>query len=185
MIDETLSDLKESIGKAHEALKRDLSRLRTGRANASMLDAVRVDYYGTMTPISQMATVNVPEARMLIVKPWDKGQMKILEKAIVESGLGLNPQPDGDMLRIPMPALTEERRKDLVKIARKGGEECKVAIRKSRHVAKDLLKEIEESGGASKDDVERAQKKLEELVQEGTGHVDEIVASKEKDIMEI
>lgn len=185
MIEETLAELKDSIGKAHEALKRELGRLRTGRASAQLLDSVRVDYYGTITPLSQMANIAVPEARMLTVKPWDKGQVKAVEKAIVEAGLGLNPMSDGDLIRIPMPPLTEERRKELVKLARKNGEECKVAIRKSRHDAKDVLSALEKEGEASKDDVERAQKKVEDIVQEGTGRADEIVAHKEKDIMEI
>lgn len=185
MIDETLEELRTAIGKTHEALKRDLTKLRTGRANAALLDSLRVDYYGTPTPISQMANIAVPEARLLIVKPWEKSQVKAIEKAIMESGLGLNPQSDGEILRIPMPALTEERRKELVKIARKNCEECKVAIRKARHEAKDMLASIESDGGASADEVERAQRKVEEIVQEGTAQADAIVAKKEKDILEV
>src|SRR5678816_4469797 len=137
MIDEVLSELGQSMEKAHAALKRDLAKLRTGRAHASMLDGVRVDYYGQVTPLSQMATINVPEPRLITVKPWDKSQVKAVEKALKESDLGLNPQPDGDLIRIPLPPLTEERRKEFVKIAKKYGEECKVAIRKARHDALD------------------------------------------------
>jgi ribosome recycling factor len=185
MIEETLSELSTAIGKAHDALKRDLSKLRTGRANAGMLDGVRVDYYGVPTPISQMATVAVPEARMLTVKPWEKGQAKAIEKAIVEANLGLNPQADGDFIRIPMASLTEERRKDLVKIARKNGEDCKVAIRKARHEAKDMLATLESEGDASQDEVERGVEKLEKLVQQGGAEVDAIVSRKEKDILEV
>lgn len=185
MIDEILEDLQASIGKAHEALKRDLGKLRTGRASAALLDGIRVDYYGVPTPINQMANVTVPEARMLMVKPWEKGVSKAIEKAIVEAGLGLNPQSDGDLLRIPMPALTEERRKDLVKLAKKSGEECKIAIRKSRHEAKDMLDGLVQSGDSGEDDVTRAMAKLEEIVKGGTSQVDDIVAKKEKDILEI
>src|SRR6187399_774015 len=119
MIEEVLSELGKGIEKAHAALKRDLAKLRTGRAHPSMLDGIRVDYYGQTTPLAQMATVSVPEPRMLTVKPWDKSQVQAIEKAIRESGLGLNPQSDGDLIRIPIPALSEERRKDLVKVARK------------------------------------------------------------------
>lgn len=185
MIEETLGELREAIGKAHEALKRELSRLRTGRASAQLLESVRVDYYGTITPLSQMANVNVPEARLLVVKPWDKSQVKAVEKAIVDAGLGLNPQSDGDFIRIPIPPLSEDRRKELVKIARKHNEECKVAIRKARHEAKDMLSTIEADGAASQDEVDRAAKKVEEIVQEGTAKVDEIVAKREKDILEV
>ena len=185
MIREALEELENAIVKAHEALRRDLAKLRTGRANPDLLDSLRVDYYGTSTPIGQMANIAVPEARLLTVKPWDKGQVKMIEKAIMESDLGLNPQTDGDLIRIPMPPLTEERRKDLVKLARKQSEECRVAIRKARHDAKDILDAIESDGDASADDCDRARKKLEEIVQTGTAKVDEIVSKKERDILEV
>ena len=185
MLDEILSDLKTSIAKAHEALKRDLGKVRTGRANAGMLDTLRVDYYGTMTPIAQMAAVNVPEPRLITVKPWDKSVVKLVEKAIRDSDLGLNPQVDGDLIRLPIPPLTEERRKEMVKVAKKVGEECKVAIRKVRHDALDLASTIDSEGGASADDVDRAKKKAEELVAEGIKVVDSIIANKEKDILEV
>jgi ribosome recycling factor len=185
MIDDVLSELKQGIEKAKEALRRDLSKLRTGRAHPGMLENLRVDYYGQSTPISQMASVNVPEPRMLTVKPWDKSMVQAVEKAIRESNLGLNPQVDSELIRIPIPALSEERRKELVKVAKKNGEECKVAIRKSRHDALDMLTEIEKDGGASKDDVERGKKKAEELVSESGAAVDGIVQAKEKEILAI
>ncbi|GAC1541833.1 MAG: ribosome recycling factor [Polyangiales bacterium] len=185
MIDDVLKDLQVSIGKAHDALKRDLTKLRTGRANAGMLEGVRVDYYGTPTPLTQMANVNVPEARLLIVKPWDKTQCKAVEKAIREAELGLNPQVDGDVIRIPIPALTEERRRELVKASKKNGEESKVAIRKARHEALDMLSEFDNDGTLSADDVDRGKKKAEEQVAEGVKQVDTILAHKEKDIMEV
>lgn len=185
MLDDVHKELVTAIGKAHEALRRDLSKLRAGRANPALLDGIRVDYYGTMTPLAQMAHINVPEARLLTVKPWDKTAMKGVEKAIREADLGLNPQPDGDIIRIPLPPLTEERRKEFVKIARKYGEECKVTIRKGRHEAIDMLKEIDDAGDASADDVERAKKKAEDTVAEGIKQVDSFVSSKEKDILEV
>jgi ribosome recycling factor len=185
MIDDVIKDLQSHMVKAHEALKRDLAKLRTGRANASMLDGVRVDYYGTPTPLAQMATVNVPEPRLLTVKPWDRSQVKAVEKAIREANLGLNPQPDADLIRIPIPALTEERRKDLAKVARKNGEESKVAIRHSRHDALKMLKDAVDEGEIPADDHDRAVKKVEEVVADGVKQVDAILAHKEKDIMEV
>jgi ribosome recycling factor len=183
MIDEVLEELRQAMEKAQGALRRELSKLRTGRAHAGMLDGIRVDYYGQTTPIAQMATVSVPEPRLITVKPWDKSQVQAIDKAIRESDLGLNPQVDGELIRLPIPALSEERRKDLVKLARKHGEECKVAIRKARHDALDMLSELKKSGDASEDDVERAKKKAEELVSEGGHTVDQIVQSKEKEIL--
>lgn len=185
MMDDIRQQLQLGISKAHEALKREFSRLRTGRANADILDGLRIDYYGSPAPIKQVASISVPEARMLNVKPFDRSQIRAIERAIAESELGLNPQNDGELIRIPMPALSEERRKELVKLARKHGEDCKVAIRKARHDAKSMLDELKKEGEASEDDVERAQKKVEELVQGGVSRVDEILASKEKDILEI
>jgi ribosome recycling factor len=185
MINDVLSELHTSIGKAHDACKRDLVKLRAGRASAEMVAGIRVDYYGTPTPIPQMANVSVPEPRMITVKPWDKGTLKAIEKAIRESDLGLNPAVDGDIVRIPIPPLTEERRKEFVKIAKKQGEECKVTIRKARHEALDMLAEIKDGGDASEDEVERAKKKVEEVVSDGVKGVDVLVAAKEKDILDI
>ena len=185
MLDDVHKELATSIAKAHEVLTRDLAKLRAGRANMNLLEGIRVDYYGTMTPLAQMANVAVPEPRLITVKPWDKSQMKAVEKALRESDMSLNPMVDGDLIRIPLPPLTEERRKEFVKIARKYGEECKVTIRKARHEALDMLKEIDDGGGASTDEVERSKKKAEETVAEGGKMVDTIIAKKEKDIMEV
>jgi ribosome recycling factor len=185
MIDDVLSELRVSITKAHEALKRDLAKLRTGRANAAMLEGVRVDYYGTQTPLNQMANITVPEARLLIVKPWDKSQVKAVDKAIRDAELGLNPQVDSDMIRIPIPPLTEERRKELVKNSKKYGEDSKVSIRKARHEALDMLTEIDKDGAMSADEVDRGKKKVEEVVAEGVKQVDTILAHKEKDILDV
>ncbi|HEX2732728.1 MAG TPA: ribosome recycling factor [Polyangiaceae bacterium] len=185
MTDDVLKELGTSIEKAHDALKRELGKLRTGRAHAGMLDGIRVDYYGTPTPIGQMATVAVPEARMLTVKPWDKGSLSLIEKAIRESNLGLNPQNDGELIRVPVPPLSEERRRDLVKIAKKAGEECKVAIRKARHEAIDMLNEFKKDGELSEDETERGKKRVEEVVSTGSGWVDTHIQAKEKEILQV
>jgi ribosome recycling factor len=185
MLDDVQKELSTSITKAQDVLKRELTKLRAGRANPSLLDNIRVDYYGTPTPLNQMAHVNVPEPRLITVKPWDKSQMKAVEKALRESDLGLNPQIDSDVVRIPLPPLTEERRKEFVKIAKKYGEECKVTIRKARHEAIDMLNALEADGDASADDVDRAKKKVEDIVAEGSKQVDTMIGSKEKDIMEV
>lgn len=184
MIEDALEELKGSITNAHDALRAELAKLRTGRANPDLLEGVRVDYYGTQTPIKQLATIAVPEARMLVVKPFDKSQIRQVERAIMDSDLGLNPQNDGEIIRIPMPPLTEERRKELVKLARKHGEDSKVSIRHARHEAKDFLDSLKEEG-ESEDDVERAKKELEEIVKTAQNKVDEIVEKKEKAIMEV
>jgi ribosome recycling factor len=185
MVEETLQELKTSIAKAHEALKRELSKIRTGRANPALLDSIRVDAYGSPTPIAQLATVNVPEARMLTIKPWDKSQIKAIEKALVQSPLGLTPQNDGDIIRVPMPPLTEERRKELTKLAKRSGEDTKVVIRKARHDAKELIKGFVDEREIGEDDGERAQKEIEELIQRANAEVDQIIARKEKDILEV
>ena len=184
MINDVQKDLAASLAKAHDALKRELTKLRAGRASAALLDGLKADYYGTLTPLTQMAHINVPEPRLLTVKPWDKTQVKAVEKALRESDLGLSPQVDGDVIRIPLPPLTEERRKEFVKVARKYGEECKVGIRKHRHDALDMLGTLE-ADGTSADEVERAKKKVEEVVAEGVKHVDQMIANKEKDILEV
>jgi ribosome recycling factor len=185
MIEDVQKDLSASLAKAHEALKRELAKLRAGRASANLLDGIRVDYYGTLTPLAQMAHINVPEPRLLVVKPWDKSQVKAVDKALRESDLGLSPQVEGDLIRVPLPPLTEERRKEFVKIARKYGEECKVSIRKARHDALDMLGAIEEGGDASADAVDRGKKKVEEMVQDSVKQVDASIGAKEKDILEV
>ncbi len=185
MLEEILADLRASLARVHEALKRELSRLRTGRANPSMLDGIRVDYYGTPTPIANMATVSVPEPRMIQVKVWERGQAKAVDRAIRESDLGLNPMVDGDIVRIPLPPLTEERRRDIAKSARKHGEETRIAIRKARKDAKDLIDAAISDGDVSEDDGDAAWKKAEELVNAAVKHTDETITAKEKDIMTV
>ncbi len=185
MIDDTLAELGKDVAKAHEGLRRELTKIRTGRAHPSILESVRVEIYGSSMPISQCASVNVPEARLLTVKPWDKSQLKAIEKAIVTSPLGLNPQSDGEILRIPMPPLSEERRRDLTKLVKKHGEDTKVAIRKARHDAKDLLTSLKNDGDISEDELDRAQKKVEDVIQKANAEVDTIVARKDKDLLEV
>lgn len=185
MIDEVFQDLKASVEKSQEALRAQLGKLRTGRAHPNMLDSVRVDYYGSRTPLSQMAAVAVPEPRMLTIKPWEKNQVQAIDRAIRESDLGLNPQVDGELIRVPVPPLSEERRRDLTKVAKKYGEECKIAVRKARHDAIDLLTTLKKSGDCSEDEMERAKKKLEELITSANQSVDEVVLSKEKEILTV
>ncbi len=185
MIQDVQKELVSSLAKSHDALKRELLKLRAGRASPSLLEGIKVDYYGTPTALTQMAHVNVPEPRLITVKPWDRTQVKPVEKALRESDLGLNPQIDGDLVRVPLPPLTEERRKEFVKIARKYGEECKVGMRKSRHDALDLLGSLEDGGESSADEVDRAKKKVEELVQDAVKQVDGVIANKERDILEV
>jgi ribosome recycling factor len=185
MLEEVFKELRASIEKAVEALRRDLSKVRTGRAHAGMLDGLRVDYYGVATPVGQMATVSVPEPRLIIVKPWEKGQVKHIEKAIRESDLGLNPQSDGEIIRLPIPALTEERRRDMVKLTKKHGEECKVAVRKHRRDANEMIESLDKDGDVSGDDADRAFKKVEELVADGIKLIDQVIAAKEKDILDV
>ena len=185
MLAETLEELGGAIAKAHEALKRDLAKIRAGRANPAILDGVRVDYYGSPTPLKQLASISVPEPRMIMLKPFDRSQIQVIEKAIMEAQLGLNPGNDGELIRVPMPPLTEERRKELVKVARKSGEDCKVAIRKARHDAKDMIDSLQKEGEVGEDDADRARKELEEVVKSGTNTVEQIVGKKEADILEV
>ncbi len=185
MLEDVIQELRSGIEKSIEALRRDLSKVRTGRAHAGMLDSVRVDYYGTPTPLHQMATVSVPDARLLTVKAWEKGQSKHIEKAIREANLGLNPQVDGELVRIPIPALTEERRKEMVKLTRKHGEECKVAVRNHRRDAKEMIDTLDKDGEVSADDADRAKAKVEDTVADGIKQVDAVISHKEKEILEV
>ncbi len=185
MIADTLEELKTAISKAHDSLRRELARIRTGRANANILDSVRVDYYGTPTPLKQVASISVPEARLIVLKPFDRTQIGAIEKAIATGNLGLNPSNDGKVIRIPMPPLTEERRKELVKVARAKGEDAKVAIRAARHDAKDMIDAFQKDGDVGEDAADRGKKEMEEIVKGGTSAVDDIVEKKEKDIMEV
>jgi len=185
MLSETIDELKAAIQSAHESLRRELAKVRTGRANPDMLDSIRVDYYGSSTPLKQVASITVPEARMIMVKPFDATQVQAVERAIMSSSLGLNPQNDGKLLRIPLPMLTEERRKELVKVARRCGEDCKVSIRHARHDAKDMIDALEKDGDVPADPADRARKELEEVVKAASQAVDDLVQKREADILEV
>jgi ribosome recycling factor len=185
MVEEVIAELESSIVKAQEALRRDLAKLRTGRAHPGMLESIRADYYGTSTPLGQMANISVPEPRMLTVKPWDRSAVQAVDKAIRESDLGLNPQTDGDLIRVPIPALSEERRKDLVKLAKRNGEDCKVAVRKARHDAIAMLNDLKKEGDLSEDEVERAKKRVEDAVGAAGQAVDTVIHTKEKEILQV
>lgn len=185
MIDEVFETMTDAVAKSHEALRATLSRIRTGRANSALLDSVRVDYYGAMTPLNQLASISTPEPRLIMVKPFDRSSVASVEKAIQSADLGLNPSSDGEIIRIPVPPLTEERRRDLVKMVRKHGEEGKVAVRNHRRDCNSLLKDLESEGDASKDDVARALKKIQEMTDAAVADVDRLMETKEKEIIEI
>lgn len=185
MLDTVLNELKTGIEKAYASLSRDLSKIRTGRANAAMLDSIRVDYYGVPTPIHQMATISTPEPRLITVKPWEKGQVRAIDKALRESDLNLNPQSDGDLIRIPIPALTEYRQKEMIKLTKKFGEESKVAIRKYLRDANEMIEQLGSEEQISEDDAVQARKKIEDLAAEGGKKMNALVAAKEMEILAV
>jgi len=185
MIDEVYKTMKEEVARSQEALRHALGRVRTGRANAALLDSVRVDYYGAMTPLNQLATISTPEPRLLVVKPFDRSSVSSVERAIQAAGLGLNPSSDGEFIRIPVPPLTQERRKELVKVVHKQSEEAKVAVRNHRRDCNAMLKDLEGEGSAAQDDVARALKRIQEMTDAAIADIDKIVAAKEKEITEI
>ncbi len=182
---EIQKNLQQQMDKTIEALKFEFSTIRAGRANAQMLDKIRVDYYGTPTPINQVGSISVPEPRTLMINPWDKSAMKEIEKAIRNSDLGLNPTNDGDVIRISVPALTEERRKELCKQAKKASEEFKVRIRNERRDANDRLKKLEKEGEITEDDLKKAQNDVQKLTDKYTKDIDTLLAAKEQDIMAV
>lgn len=185
MMQELLRDAEEKMVKSIAALQKDLATLRAGRATPALLDKILVEYYGVPTPVAQMASVSVPEARTLVIQPWDKGTVKDIEKAILKSDLGMTPISDGTVIRLPIPQMTEERRLELVKTVRKKGEDCKVAVRNVRREANDMLKELEKSSEISEDDLKRSQDEVQKLTDKHVKQVEEVVDTKEKDIMEV
>ena len=185
MIDETLFDAEEKMEKAVHVAREELGGLRTGRATPSSFARLVVDYYGAPTPIPQMASVTIPEARMAIIKPYDVSQLGAIEKAIRGSDLGVNPSNDGSIIRIVFPQLTEERRRDLVKVAKGKGEDAKVAIRSIRRHANEALDRLAKDGEAGEDDVHRAEVELDKLTGRYTGSVDEVVRAKEAELLEV
>lgn len=175
---------EERMEKAIQALSRDLSTLRAGRASSSILDRVQVEYYGALTPLNQLANISTPDSRTLIIQPWDKSSLADIERAIMKSDLGLTPANDGNIVRLSIPALTEERRSELVKLTKKFGEESKVAIRNIRRDANDDIKKLEKTD-ISEDESRRHQEDVQKLTDKFIAEVDNVLASKEKEIMEV
>lgn len=184
-MDSVIKEGKSKMERAIESYQVELSKLRTGRATVTIFDDVKADYYGTPTPITQMANISAPEPRLINIQPFDISQLGAIEKAIIQCDLGLTPSNDGKLIRISIPPLTEERRKDIVKLARKYSEECRVSIRNSRRDANDLLKEMEKEKLISKDDLKRGQDDVQDLTGKEIAKVDEILTAKEKEVMEI
>ena len=182
---EIQNKLQQQMEKTIEALKHEFSTIRAGRANAQMLDKIRVDYYGTPTPINQVGSISVPEPRTLMINPWDKSAMKDIETAIRNSDLGLNPTNDGEVIRLNVPALTEERRKELCKQAKKASEEFKVRLRNERRDANDKLKKLEKEGEITEDDLKKAQDNVQKMTDKYTKEIDTLLDAKEKDIMAV
>jgi ribosome recycling factor len=185
VIDETLFEAEEKMERAIEFAKEDFATIRTGRATPAMFAKILIDYYGTPTPLPQMASIAVPEPRMALIKPYDASQMKAMERAIRDSDLGVNPNNEGTQIRILLPQMTEERRRDMIKVARHKGEEAKVAVRNVRRKAKEELDRIAKDGEAGEDEVRRAEKELEDLTHKFVGHIDEIVKHKEAELLEV
>lgn len=185
MINEILDDAKTRMNKSVEALKNELSRLRTGRANTALLENIKVDYYGNPSPLNQVANVTVADSRTLGVQPWEKGMVQVIEKAILESDLGLNPMSAGDMIRIPIPPLTQERRIDLVKLVKSEGEGGKVAVRNIRRDAISHIKELLKEKEISQDDEHRAEEQVQKLTDTYISKIDSLLKEKEEELMEI
>lgn len=180
-----IAETNQRMQKAIENLKKDLLRIRTGRATPALLDGITADYYGSPVPINQIANISVPDARMIVVQPWEKNMLKEIEKAIQTSDLGLNPQNDGNIIRLPIPALSEERRKDLFKNCKKIGEESKVGIRNIRRDSNELLKKAEKDKDVTQDDAKKGQDDIQRITDKFIKTIDDLLVQKEKEIMEV
>ena len=185
MIDDTLLDAEEKMDKAVERAREDFGSVRTGRATPQMFNRILVDYYGTPTPLVQLASFSTPEARMAIIQPYDKSAMGAIEKAIRDSDLGVNPGNDGNVIRVALPQLTEERRKEMVKITRGKGEDAKISIRNIRRHAKEALDKLQKDGDAGEDDVRRAEKELDDVTAKHVASVEDLLKSKEAELLEV
>lgn len=185
MIDDVLKDAESRMKKALEALGRDLISIRTGRATPALIDKLNVEYYGTPMPLNQLASISAPEPRLLVVQPWDKGALPIIEKALQKSEMGFNPSNDGQVIRIPVPALTEERRRDMVKMVKHKVEDARVSLRNVRRDALHSLKELESEKMISEDDHKRASEKLDDLVHKYTREADHTGEAKEAEVLEV
>lgn len=185
MIDETLLDVEEKMEKAVSVAKEDLATVRTGRATPSMFSRILVEAYGVPTPLNQVASVNIPEARTVVIKPYDASQLRAIEKAIQESDLGVNPSNDGQLIRINVPQLSEERRKEMVKIAKSKGEDARITIRSLRRKGKDEIDKLVKDGDVGEDEGNRAEKELQNLTDQYVAQVDELVKHKESELLEV
>jgi len=185
MVNDILSEAKDSMQKALEALHHEMSTVRTGRASTHLLDQIRVDYYGSQVPINQVANVGAPEPRLITVAPWDKTSLPLIEKAIQESNLGLTPSNDGTIIRLPIPPLNEDRRKELVKVVRQYAEESRVSVRNHRRDANDLIKAGQKDGEIPEDDSKRASDQVQELTDKFIKQIDDVLKNKEEEIMEV
>jgi ribosome recycling factor len=185
MIDDITKDTDEGMKKAVDSFKRDLQKVRTGRANTAMLDGVKVDYYGTPTPVNQVANITVVDARLITVKPWEKAMIAVIDKAIRASDLGINPVADSELVRLPIPPLTQERRRDLAKTVGKQTEEARVAVRSARRDAMDMIKEAEKDKQISEDERKKGEKSIQDLTDKYIAQVEDIAKAKEKEIMEL
>ncbi len=184
MVNDIISDLKSNMDETLESLKRELAKRRTGRANVAILDGIKVDYYGSKSPLNQVASVQVPDPRLITIKPWEKSMVPVIEKALQQSSLGLTPSSDGELIRLPIPPLSEERRKNLVKDIKKVGEESKVALRNQRRDANEMLKELEKGKDITEDELRRGQTNVQEVTDQWVAKVDEMVGAKETEILE-
>jgi ribosome recycling factor len=185
VIDETLFEAEEKMERAIDFAKEEFAVIRTGRATAAMFSKIMIDYYGTPTPLTQMASIAIPEPRMALIKPYDAGQLSAMEKAIRDSDLGVNPGNEGTQIRILLPHMTEERRREMIKVARHKGEEAKVAVRNVRRKAKEELDRIVRDGEAGEDEGRRAEKELEDLTHRFVAHIDELMKHKEAELLEV
>jgi len=185
MVDDLFHDTEHKMERSLTALRKDLSRIRTGRASLALLEGITVDYYGTPTPLHQVATLAVPESRLITIQPWDKAQLGLLEKSIQRSDLGLTPVNDGKIIRLAIPPLTAERRKDLVKQVKKMGEEAKIALRNVRREGNDALRDREKAKQISEDDWRRSQEQMQKLTDRYITQVDDILSAKEHEILEV
>ncbi|ROQ93536.1 ribosome recycling factor [Desulfosoma caldarium] len=185
MLNEVFEDAKDRMQKAVATLEKEFKRLRTGRASVSLVDGIRVEYYGTPTPLNQLATLTVPEPRTIMIQPWDQSCLGDVEKAIMKSELGLTPMNDGKVIRIHVPPLTEERRRDLVKLVKKMAEEAKVAVRNIRRDANEMIKDLKKDKEISEDEQFKGQEKVQKITDDFIKKIDELTAAKEKEILEI
>lgn len=185
MINDVLNDAEERMRKGIDVLKKEYATIRAGRANPNMLDKIAVEYYGTPTPLNQLANISVPEPRVLAIQPWDKSTLPLIEKAILKSDLGLNPSSDGSIIRLIIPQLTAERRTEIVKSVKKKAEEARVAVRNIRRDTNDHLKKLEKDHTASQDEVKRAQDDIQKMTDKYVKEIDRIMETKEKEIMEV